>query len=193
MQLKGIHLPNRSTVISPTEEELPWPTVRVMVARHSLAVTTGHGNKKEIRRSIIGDSLEKALLRDTGYYLRKSNFIMADEPSNDRPRGIMIHHRFAFSYRLKRMPVLLTEDNSKTIWSVSKGASKTIKPMLLPDSIPADYDGILPSSHGFGTKSISYELPMSWQCQSCETQRRRPWCSGKRSTVCQTFNSRLPT
>jgi len=93
-------------------------------------------------KNLLGDPLERAVLRSTGFCLKSNNEVSVPlkEAKENQPRTILIHHRFAFSSRLKRMTVLLTEDDSKTIYGVTKGAPETIKEFL--KNVPAHYDEV---------------------------------------------------
>jgi cation-transporting ATPase 13A1 len=154
MRLKGVHLCNDTNVASgndkdgtllhPEDDEIPWPATPIMVACHSLALaaTGGKGRKP----SVIGDPLEQAVLKDTGYRLMRNNIVAAvdeERVPEERCKSISILHRFAFSSKLKRMTVLVTEEGgSGKIYALSKGAPETIKELLSPDSIPVDYDDV---------------------------------------------------
>ena len=138
-------------LLVPGQDDIPWSTVRVMAACHSLALNRSSFGSV----GIIGDPLEKVTLEGSGYSLRGSNFVVAEESKEGQPRGIMVHHRFPFSSKLKRMTVLLTEDNDKTVWAVTKGAPETIKRFLAADSIPADYDRIFAHHMGLGQRVLA--------------------------------------
>lgn len=72
--------------------------------------------------------------------MRGNNLIVAKEEVPGRARGVFLHHRFAFSSRLKRMTVLCTQDNSPTVYAVTKGAPETIKTFL--KTVPDNYDQV---------------------------------------------------
>ena len=131
----------------------PWDPLRVMAGCHSLAVNRMANGF----RAVIGDPLEKVVLGATGFTLRSNNFLVApdDEEMDGRARVLMIHHRFAFSSKLKRMTVLLTENTDTTVWAVSKGAPETIKTFLRPDSIPANYDKVYLHHMGMGQRVLA--------------------------------------
>jgi manganese-transporting P-type ATPase len=135
-----------SALVHPTEGDLPWETVRIMAACHSLAIAAmGRGNDKTPRLEVIGDPLEQAVMKDTGYRLIGNNVVAANDENSagQRHKPISILHRFAFSSKLKRMTVLVTEEGGKgTIWALTKGAPETIKELLLKESIPFNYDDV---------------------------------------------------
>ena len=138
MQLKGVRVLSKGVdgdqLLHPSETALSWEIGRVMVACQSLSVSDTN------RGTILGDPMERAVLENTGYTLRGNNLVVAKEVIAGAPRGIIIHHRFAFSSRLKRMTVLVTEDNSTTVYGVTKGAPETIKTFL--KSVPDNYDDV---------------------------------------------------
>lgn len=170
MQFQGVRLLNNSgsgdsedELLNPLVDPVPWNTVRVMVGCHSLTwspSSTMRGGKNKSKRNgattVIGDPMEAAVLRDTGYYVGRNDVVAktlykTDEAappppsSSEMPQKIQIHHRFAFSSRLKRMTVLVTEDgggnsNDKTVWALSKGAPETIQTLL--KTVPADYEQV---------------------------------------------------
>lgn len=162
MRLKGIRLfpdgdleplDEENALVKPGEmdpEIMPWSAVRVMAGCHSLALRVSRG-AAFFGGQVVGDPLEQAVLKDTGYQLVGNNMLIPTLPMPDRPKSISILHRFAFASQLKRMTVLVTEEDSATdnnniakatVWALTKGAPETICKLLLPDSIPADYDDI---------------------------------------------------
>ena len=159
MRLKGVRmlrngdldvLDEEEALVFPNSEDpevLPWSTVRVMAGCHSLALNRGRGASGP---QLIGDPLEQAVLKDTGYQLAGNNMLIPLRPQPGWPKSITILHRFAFASRLKRMTTLVTEedsadwDNSKasTVLALTKGAPETIRSLLKADSLPEDYDDI---------------------------------------------------
>jgi manganese-transporting P-type ATPase len=151
MRLRGIRLFHDKTspdgdVINDVDEDdllvhpdggnIPWETNRVMAACHSLAIA---GTAQGLR--VIGDPLEQAVLTHTGFRLRGSNIVapIPDNQQNSNP--IHILHRFAFSSKLKRMTVLVTEaEGNNIVWALTKGAPETIKALLAASAVPATYD-----------------------------------------------------
>jgi len=119
------------------EKLLPWPTLRIMAACHSLA-TTSYGK----RQKVVGDPLEQEVLKHTGFQLVSNNVVapyLADEDEED----VTLHicHRFAFSSKLKRMTVLVTEGTkNSSVYGLTKGAPETIRNLL--KSVPACFDEI---------------------------------------------------
>lgn len=166
MRLKGVCLPRKKAfksseatsvgdmdddLVLPSEEIVPWPTLRVMAACHALAITAPSGDRKRRNKTssmptIAGDPLEQAVLNHTGYRLAGSNIVVlenADFVGPQASKTINIHHRFAFSSKMKRMTVLVTEDGSQgVLWALTKGAPETIKEYLTKESIPDDYDNV---------------------------------------------------
>ena len=158
MRLKGIRLFVDGD-LDPLDEEgalvkagetdseiLPWSAVRVMAGCHSLALRVTRG-KNSIASQMIGDPLEQAVLKDTGYQLVGNNMLIPTQLEPGRPKSMTILHRFAFASQLKRMTVLVTEENSATekdtiVWALTKGAPETIFELLSPESTPTDYDKI---------------------------------------------------
>mmetsp|Transcript_11071 Transcript_11071/g.16261 ORF Transcript_11071/g.16261 Transcript_11071/m.16261 type:complete len:1316 (-) Transcript_11071:26-3973(-) len=140
MQLKGVRLlqgnnGNSDSLKHPLETDLPWETLRVMVGCHSLTLKSYGGE-------LLGDPLELAVLQDTGFVLQGNNQLLVpkDEPKDGYPKGLLIHHRFTFSSRLKRMTVLVTEGGSKDVYGVVKGAPETIRDFL--KNVPTHYDQV---------------------------------------------------
>lgn len=140
MQLKGVRLlerhgVNNDHISHPSEVILPWETLRVMVGCHSLSM-------KSYGEGLLGDPLELAVLQDTGFVLQGNNHLLvpADGPKEGQPKGVLIHHRFTFSSRLKRMTVLISEGGFKDVFGVTKGAPETIKGLL--KRVPAQYDEV---------------------------------------------------
>jgi manganese-transporting P-type ATPase len=136
---------------------LPWESVRVMVGCQSLA-TTG--------RSIVGDPLERAVLEHAGYRLLSNDSVgpisllspptAGGEEESNRRQILTIHHRFAFSSKLKRMAVLASEPKDDTkVWVLTKGAPETIKDRLAPDSIPPNYDAVSLHHMGRGRRVLA--------------------------------------
>lgn len=133
-----------AALVHPDESELPWTTVRIMAACHSLAIAaTGDGR----RIKVIGDPLEQAVMKHTGYALRGNNVVAPTTETakaDSNCRLIIILHRFSFSSKVKRMTVLVSDEAGATgtVWALVKGAPETIKELLSPDSVPPDYDEV---------------------------------------------------
>ena len=168
MQLKGVrvfdvsgvtdnNIDEDSTLKQPSDRDsIPWPTLRIMAACHALTTanisadkSVGGSKKKKEQVQVIGDPLELAVMRETGYRVVGNNVVEPNHDTNDDGstvdrKRIKILHRFAFSSKLKRMTVLCTEDdnNNGTVWAISKGAPETIKELLSADSIPKNYDTV---------------------------------------------------
>lgn len=118
MQLKGVKLVTSDSTfgdLANPGSPMPVETSMVMAACHSLALG-GSGPT-----NIIGDPLEKAILKHTGYSLVNNHLLCKEEPTSGEPNSISILHRFGFTSRLKRMTVLAREDSSKSIWALTKG------------------------------------------------------------------------
>jgi cation-transporting ATPase 13A1 len=153
MRLKGVRIFNGNAgdehekekeeelLIHPSEKSLPWATVRVMAACHSLAFA-GTG-KKGVQ--LIGDPLEQAVVKESGYQLKGNNTVLVNNGIKEGNPGksITILHRFAFSSKLKRMTVLAVEEGgNETLLALSKGAPETIRDLLSKESIPSNYDEV---------------------------------------------------
>jgi manganese-transporting P-type ATPase len=146
MILRGVRLFDEATtngdedlaLLRPEETDLPWETVRIMAACHSLAPISP-GNRK-----VIGDPLEKSVMKSTGYKLIGSNTVApANEPIRVECKPVTILHRFAFSSKLKRMTVLVSEaKGDNRVWALTKGAPETIKDFLSKKSLPQDFDAV---------------------------------------------------
>jgi cation-transporting ATPase 13A1 len=158
MQLVGVrHLDdsgNFTDTVRP-DSELPWPVARIMVACHSLALNTMGGASNKSMNNTIGDPLEKAVLKNTGYQLVQNNALRAVESSGGRPDTILILQRFRFSSKLKRMSVIVQENSSSKIWILSKGAPETIRTLLDPKSMPANYDEISTKHMSLGQRVLA--------------------------------------
>jgi manganese-transporting P-type ATPase len=156
MQLRGVRLfGSNSGFVDPREEQIPWSTVRVMAGCNALALRNKRTKQRTLIKEVIGDPLEKAVLSGTGYTLHNSNFVLNENQESGNPRALIIHHRFAFSSRLKRMTVLLTEDSDRTVWAVTKGAPETLKHFLTPESLPLDYDEVAEHHMGLGQRVLA--------------------------------------
>jgi manganese-transporting P-type ATPase len=143
-----LHPDNDST------ESIPWSVGRIMVACHSLALNGAASLEvgTDGMANVIGDPLEKVVLKHTGWRLIQSNALrrvdddnsqVSQEDNESRPTTLLVLHRFGFSSRLKRMSVLVREDCTPNVtWVLTKGAPETIKEFLLPESIPSNYDEI---------------------------------------------------
>lgn len=146
MILRGVRLfptkgaDEEKALALPGETDIAQETIRVMVGCQALAIAgfrrTASGNEP----AIVGDPLELAVLRKTGYRLVGNNIVA---PPGGGGKMVAILHRFAFSSKLKRMTVLATQQGSdKDLWALTKGAPETMKDFLTPDSIPSDYDSV---------------------------------------------------
>lgn len=127
---------------------LPLEVLRVMVGCQSLS-TLGSGNGNAVGSTeIIGDPLEKAVLRGCGWTLLSNNMVAPPQYVLSQPTGkgksniIGIHHRFAFTSKLKRMTVLASDMSTKELWALTKGAPETLREFLDPSSIPTSYDAV---------------------------------------------------
>ena len=163
MQLAGVRYLGSDgkfqDVVKP-EDGLPWPVERIMVACHSLALNGIPDSSRKEDDNVIGDPLEKAVLKKTGYRLIQNNVLRVDLASADgtltnRPSNILVLHRFRFSSKLKRMSVLVREDADSTTWLLSKGAPETIKMLLDPTTIPFNYDDISSEHMSLGHRVLA--------------------------------------
>ena len=170
MRLRGVRLWNKendgfaseleeSTLVMPDSNEgseVPWETRRVMAACHSLATAGLSSNRKSGGANIVGDPLEQAVLRHTGYILNGSNMMVPGESVGPNRKTLMILHRFAFSSKLKRMTVLVTEEGANNeVWALCKGAPETIKEFLTAESTPSKYDDIATFHMSRGRRVLS--------------------------------------
>lgn len=158
MQLVGVrHLDETGNFVETVRPdcELPWPIARIMVACHSLALNKMGGSSSKDLDNIIGDPLEKAVLRNTGYQLVQNNALRAKESSDGRPDTILVLQRFRFSSKLKRMSVIVREGSSTKTWVLSKGAPETIKILLDPQCIPSNYDEISTEHMSLGQRVLA--------------------------------------
>jgi cation-transporting ATPase 13A1 len=174
MQLRGVRaiIDTDSTtatfyneVMLPDDESLPWPTARIMAACHSLALSgtasIARVNNDRGLANVIGDPLEKAVLQDTGYHLIQNNTLRKVDPAVPGPNSIFILHRFTFSSRLKRMTVLVREENVTTntaagpVWALTKGAPETIRQFLTPESTPPNYEKVYLHQMGLGQRVLA--------------------------------------
>lgn len=135
---------------------LPRETLRVMIACHSLALThkfvPGSDGRTILQTELCGDPLEKAVLEGCRWTLHpnakidtvveKVSLGPISFPSTSNNGSIIIHHRFAFSSKLRRMTVLAqdTFNEKPTLWALTKGAPEALKPMMDPTSLPLDFD-----------------------------------------------------
>jgi manganese-transporting P-type ATPase len=78
------------------------------------------------------------------------------EETDSNRKVLIIHHRFAFSSKLKRMTVLASERKDDTkVWVLTKGAPETIKDRLAPDSIPSNFDAVSLHHMGRGRRVLA--------------------------------------
>mmetsp|Transcript_30537 Transcript_30537/g.61020 ORF Transcript_30537/g.61020 Transcript_30537/m.61020 type:complete len:1555 (+) Transcript_30537:226-4890(+) len=135
---------------------LPRETLRVMIACHSLALThkfvPGSDGRTIMQTELCGDPLEKAVLEGCQWTLHpkakvdavveKVSLAPISFPSTSNNGSIIIHHRFSFSSKLRRMTVLAqdTFDEKPTLWALTKGAPEALKSMMDPKSLPLDFD-----------------------------------------------------
>jgi cation-transporting ATPase 13A1 len=156
VQLRGIRTVQNGTftdVTLPDDGSIPWPVARVMVACHSLAL---HGTMSgQNGNNVIGDPLEKVVLKDTGYTLIQNNALRAVTTTEGRPNTVLVMHRFNFTSRLKRMSVIVAEDTGNDKWVLTKGAPETIRDFLTPESLPVDYDEICKHHMGLGQRVLA--------------------------------------
>jgi cation-transporting ATPase 13A1 len=156
VQLRGIRMVQNGSftdVTPPDDGSIPWPVARVMVACHSLALNgmvSGQNGS-----NVIGDPLEKVILKDTGYALIQNNALRAVTTTEGRPNTVLVLHRFNFTSRLKRMSVIVAEDTGSDTWVLTKGAPETIRDFLTPESLPADYDEICKHHMGLGQRVLA--------------------------------------
>jgi cation-transporting ATPase 13A1 len=156
VQLRGIRMIQNGSfteVMPPDDSSIPWPVARVMVACHSLALNGMMSGQNG--NNVIGDPLEKVVLKDTGYALIQNNALRAVTTSEDRPNTVLVLHRFNFTSRLKRMSVIAAEDTGNDKWVLTKGAPETIRDFLTPESLPADYDEIYKHHMGLGQRVLA--------------------------------------
>jgi manganese-transporting P-type ATPase len=170
MQLKGLRIALTDSKMGTNKEELafsgvlepempiPWPVSRIMVACHSLAVNSQTNSTSvfqgESALPLVGDPLEKAVLEATGYKMTK-NSVLTKVSECSGPDGVVIRHRFGFSSRLKRMSVLATESGSDATWVLTKGAPETLKPFLLCNTVPRNYDEVSMSHMALGQRVLA--------------------------------------
>ena len=163
MQLAGVRCLDSESkfqdIVKP-EEGLPWPVERIMASCHSLALNGIPDSSIKEHNNVIGDPLEKAVLKKTGYRLIQNNVLRFDQssedrPSTDRPNNILVLHRFRFSSKLKRMSVLVREDAGSTTWLLCKGAPETIKTLLDPSTVPYNYDKISSEHMSLGQRVLA--------------------------------------
>ncbi len=126
-----------------------------MVSCQSLA----WGTDGSATNTFIGDPLEKAVLKATGWRLISNDAVAPPDQLNVRPYGSRwIHtlHRFAFTSKLKRMTVIAQElGQPNHIWALSKGAPETIKGLLDPSTIPDSYDAVSKHHMSLGQRVLA--------------------------------------
>jgi cation-transporting ATPase 13A1 len=123
MQLRGVRLVNEDAKFGDLVEpdaSIPWPPTLIMAACHSLALAGSNSS------NVIGDPLEKVVMKNTGYKLLHNHVLHKKETTRGQPSNISILHRFGFTSRLKRMTVLAREDSNKTVWALTKGMSSLL-------------------------------------------------------------------
>ena len=161
MQFKGVRLLSNDTnhgeeLLHPLTDTVPSDTVRVMAGCHSLAWNPRRTGERS-NSPVIGDPMEAAVLRDSGYQVERNDTVVRvskdNSSTNGFPQTIQIQHRFAFSSRLKRMTVLVIEDESRTVWALTKGAPETIQSLL--KSVPDDYEQVYTHYMGCGQRVLA--------------------------------------
>jgi len=166
MRLKGLRLPpplpktHVGIILSAEQKEIPHldksnkhggnadlvgpleatnDALRVMVGCQALARERSSGG-------IIGDPLEKAVLKACEWTLRADNVTVHPIPNTnsrfEKFKPIVVLHRYAFESRLKRMTTLVKEGDLKNLFVLSKGAPEVMKPMLTKHTIPPNYDDV---------------------------------------------------
>jgi cation-transporting ATPase 13A1 len=159
-------LPVSSDESSGESALLPWSTLRVMAACHALAVGRGtvrHGTRKSRAPRFIGDPLEVAVLKHTGFELVGNDLVTPTSrvPLPAEAKSLSILHRFSFSSKLKRMTTLVVEGNGQngSLWALCKGAPETVKLLLKRSSVPKNYDviSLYHMSRGRRVLSMAYK------------------------------------
>lgn len=137
--------------------EVPRDTLRVMVGCQALA--RDRNNNVNDNSSLIGDPLEKAVLKACEWTVQPNNATVVPAPHNSSKyttaSPITILHRFAFESRLKRMTTLVQERNQKNLLVLTKGAPEVIKPMLTAASTPPNYDIVYRHHMSMGQRVLS--------------------------------------
>ena len=98
--------------------ELPDDVIRVMVGCQSLSKS---GSNSSSPRSVIGNPMEKIILDSCGWRIIANNTVVPPDPLKNK-QWLKIHHRFAFTSKLKRMTVISEIAGSKGLLALSKGA-----------------------------------------------------------------------
>jgi manganese-transporting P-type ATPase len=146
-------------LILPNEADLPWESLRVMAACHSLALAHTRKGNRSGKISVVGDPLEQTVLKHTGFRLVGTNQVSMSEVSDGKAKSVTILHRFAFSSKLKRMTVIVEEEGGQgSIWALTKGAPETIKELLSSQSLPVNYDDVAfhHMNHGRRVLAMAY-------------------------------------
>lgn len=161
MKLAGVIIRSGKELVT-NVVDMDWSIVRIMVGCQSLAVRHSASANRRNQIEVVGDPLEQAVVKDTGFRLVRSDLLMASgaEQVAMAPKSISIRHRFAFTSRLKRMTVLATEDTNPVIWALSKGAPETLKQFFKSESIPDDYDEIASRHMRMGQRVLA----MGYRC-----------------------------
>ena len=164
----GIGSKNEDAVILPRE------TLRVMVGCQSLAVShafaPGRDGRTIVTNKLVGDPLEKAVVRACGWTLLpggKDTVIEMDGSKNSLSPvsgSIRILHRFAFSSTLRRMSVLAVDNKevdsntngNNTLFALTKGSPETIMPLLDPKSYDsAEYTQLYKRQMSLGRRVLA--------------------------------------
>ena len=140
----------KSLDLSTVPSSLPLETARILAACHSLSVQSDGG--------IIGDPLEQTCLSSVKWILAASGDIVYPPLGSDA-RPVKVLHRYGFESRLKRMSVVVRDENPGNSSSSSfgghelvssppplmllcKGAPETMKSLLVASSVPPDFDKV---------------------------------------------------
>ena len=146
-----------------------------------------------VNGKIVGDSMEKSILRSVGFKLKENGEILAGSKQlandNNTIKSIKIIRRFNFSSALKRMSCIVKvtlKDNNKTKFLiVTKGAPEIIQTLL--SSRDAKTDAIYKTQFETHTKEGKRVLALGYRYMSDNTSRSD--CNSlKREDVEQNLN-----
>lgn len=112
--------------------KMPLDTIRAMVGCQSLTLAKDG-------KTPIGDPLELAVLKGCGFRLRDNSIVEPLESDDGKIDSVVVHYRFAFESRLKRMTVIARDENKDNMFVFTKGAPEVVQDLCKSTTLPPNY------------------------------------------------------
>mmetsp|Transcript_22621 Transcript_22621/g.34781 ORF Transcript_22621/g.34781 Transcript_22621/m.34781 type:complete len:746 (-) Transcript_22621:8934-11171(-) len=112
--------------------KIPLDTIRAMVGCQSLTLAKDG-------KTPIGDPLELAVLKGCGFRLRNNSVVEPCESDDGKIDSVVIHYRFAFESRLKRMTVVARDESKDNMFVLTKGAPEVVQDLCKSTTLPPNY------------------------------------------------------